>query len=79
VGGGVSGDVVEADAPGDTVRYEVWRSHATGPDLLLYGNLSEEDGERILGVCIEDKATGYPDAPVDFYLVRAETTRTRLP
>lgn len=66
------------DGARTTVHYEVWRSHVRGPDLCIYRNMDEVQGTETLQLCLQDKAEGYPDSPIDFYLVRATTTRTRV-
>ena len=62
-----------------TIHYEVWRSHLRGgPDVCLYRDLDEEGGPKTLALCEADKAEAYPDAPVEFCLIRATTTRERV-
>lgn len=56
------------------ITYEVWRSHPKGRDVRCYFGMSEDDGLKTLAMCEADKADGYPDAPIGFYLVRATTT-----
>ena len=69
------GHSVENDA---TVEYEVWRSHPNGRDVRVYFGLSEEDGRSTLALCNADKAEAYPDAPVEFYMMRVTRTRERV-
>ena len=63
---------------GPTVTYEVWRS---GPNpkaadvRIFWDRTSPESAQEALRICLDDKAEGYPDAAIDFYVVRVTRTR----
>lgn len=59
------------------VTYEVWRSGpGSGPDVRIFSDrTTPEAAQNALDTCLADKAEGYPDAPVEFYVVRVTRTR----
>lgn len=59
-------------------EYEVWRSgpNPKARDVRLYFGLDENGARETLDLCNKDKAEAYPDAPIEFYVMR--TTRERV-
>jgi hypothetical protein len=73
-----SNQSVEKD---DLIDYEVWRS---GPslkarDVRLYFGLDQERARATLDLCNKDMAEGYPNAPIEFYVMRVSRERVVLP
>lgn len=61
------------------VKFEVWRSHASGGrDVLVQPQTSEAIARAVLDEARADKAKNYPDAPIDFYLSRVTLRRERV-
>lgn len=62
---------------GPTVTFEVWRSGpGKGPDVRIFSDRTTPEAvQDALDICLADKADGYPDAPVEFYVVRVTRTR----
>lgn len=62
---------------GPTVTYEIWRSGpGKAPDVRIFSDrTTPESTQDALAICLADKADGYPDAPVEFYVVRVTRTR----
>lgn len=62
---------------GPAVTYEVWRSGpGKAPDVRIFSDrTTPESAQDALDICYADKAEGYPDAPIDFYIVRVTRTR----
>lgn len=69
----------ERGATETTVRYEVWRTHLRGgPDVRIGHDLTLTRAFALHAECLDDRAEGYPAARLDFYLVKATTTRERV-
>ena len=62
------------------IDYEVWRSgpNLNARDVRLYFGLDEKGARETLALCYDDKADGYPDAAIEFYLMRVTRTRVAL-
>lgn len=71
-------DTAENDALTD---YEVWRSgpNLKARDVRLYFGLNEQQAQESLDFCYGDKAEGYPDALIEFYVMRVTRTRVSPP
>lgn len=66
---------------GPTVTYEVWRSGPSqkAPDVRIFSDRTTPESARdALNICLADKADGYPDAPIEFYVVRVTRARERM-